>query len=68
MPTLCKDCEHLYEETKKNPRYWMCIKHPRLELGNFVTDELRMTDPYMYCKDINGGACPLFKDKKLNET
>ncbi len=66
MVTLCENCENLHSETKGNPKYWMCIKFPRLEQSNFVTKESRITEPYMYCSQINGGNCPLFKSKKEN--
>lgn len=65
MTTLCEDCEHSHSDNaKRKPYRWMCIMFPRIELDNFVTSEDRMNDPYMYCKDINGGACPLFKKEK----
>jgi hypothetical protein len=40
----------------------MCIKHKRMEGFGFVTagmwDDM---PPYLYAKDVNGGACPLFE-------
>jgi hypothetical protein len=62
--TLCEECEHLHSDTKRNPKYWMCVKFPRVDTQNFVTSEQRLTDPYMYCSQINGGACPLFQKRK----
>jgi hypothetical protein len=66
--TLCEDCEHSHPTNKKRKAYrWMCMKFPRIEMDNFVTTDQRLSDPYMYCKDINGGICPLFKKEKGNQ-
>lgn len=66
MPTYCEDCDHV-----QNPNeHWykqMCIKFPRIEGVGFVTKTYRETDPYMKCKDINGGACPCFTPKRNGE-
>jgi hypothetical protein len=35
--TLCEDCDNLHSDRGKNPKYWMCVKFPRLEYNNFVT-------------------------------
>lgn len=65
MTTYCEDCEHAHAENdKRSPHRWMCVKFPRVEADNFVTKDLRRSDPYMYCYSINGGACPVFKRKK----
>lgn len=66
QPTFCHDCDHLTKESDKAPPFkWMCLKHPRLDGFGFVT---RGTwdnfPPYLYCKDVNGGACPLFEPRK----
>lgn len=62
-PTYCKDCAHAFMERKNDPPWrWMCIKHKRLEGFGFVTDTTwDDMPPYLYCKDVNGGACPLFE-------
>ena len=40
---------------------------PRDEI-NFVSNGLRLTDPFYYCKDINGlGQCRFFEKGKENE-
>lgn len=66
--TLCENCEYSHAENAKRPAYrWMCSKFPRVEAANFVTSAERMSEPFMYCKDINGGKCPLFKKSKLNQ-
>ena len=61
---LCENCEYLHSERKRSPRYWMCLMFPRIDVGNFVTKEERLTDPYMYASQINGGNCPLYKERK----
>ena len=63
--TLCEECEHSHEENKKRPVYrWMCMRFPRMELDNFVSTDVRISDPYMYCSGINGGKCPMFQKVK----
>lgn len=65
MTTLCENCEHSHPENEKRPSYrWMCIMFPRVEQNNFVTTDNRLSEPYMFCKDINGGKCPLFQRAK----
>lgn len=64
MITMCEDCDNLHSDKGKNPKYWMCTKFPRVEHNNFVTKETRLTEPYMYCSNINGGCCPMFTPKK----
>jgi len=65
MIVKCEECVNLHSDRAKNPKYWMCTKFPRLEIDNFVTTETRVSDPYMYCHNINGGCCCLFERKKL---
>jgi len=69
MTTMCEDCQHVHKDTEKQPPWrWMCVKHPRVFDG-FVSTTERTTAPYLFCKDVNGGACPLFKrrtDKQPN--
>ena len=60
--TFCEDCEHMIERSK-HIRYSECQMHPRLNDG-FVSSSVRVTTPYLYCKDVNGGACCLFSPKK----
>lgn len=63
MITMCESCENSHDDNeKKKPYRWMCNKFPRIDNSNFVSRDIRLTDPYMYCKDINGGACPLWKE------
>lgn len=61
--TYCDDCKHVYKANKSDsPSRWMCVHHKRLEGFGFVT---RTTwdnaPPYLFCKDVNGGLCPLFE-------
>lgn len=66
-PTLCRDCEHVHDR-KRAARYWLCIKFPRIEAANFVNPgEWVEQEPYMLCRYINGGMCPLFEPMKGEE-
>lgn len=65
----CEDCKHFHEENKriKYPNRWMCSIFPRDEI-NFVSNGLRLTDPFYYCATINGlGQCRFFEKGKENE-
>ncbi len=43
----------------------LCIKHPRLDGFGFVRyDEWDRLAPYLFCRDVNGGACPLYEPKR----
>lgn len=65
-PTLCENCEHMHPDSRKGPSYRaMCMKQPRLLGTGFVTAEHWDRDPpFMYCKDINGGACSMFEQRR----
>lgn len=65
-PTLCSECDHVHTAGKNDgPWKWMCIKHPRLAGYGFVTGGTwENFPPYLFCRDTNGGACPLFKRKR----
>lgn len=67
--TLCKYCDHPESDsTKGNSRYWLCTQHPRIFDGGFVTDDKwDKHPPYLYCRDTNGGACPLYKPKENDD-
>lgn len=62
-PTYCADCAHLYKAGKNDaPQRWMCIKHKRAEGFGFVTkDTWDNAPPYLFCRDVNAGFCPLFE-------
>ena len=68
-PTICADCDNLSQTGKSDPPWrWLCVKHKRLDGFGFVTqDTWDSMPPYLYCKDVNGGACPLFKPKHNQE-
>lgn len=62
-PTFCETCAHVYKVDRHDPPWrWLCIKHRRIEGFGFVT---RKTwddfPPYLYCRDVNGGQCPLYE-------
>lgn len=70
MPTYCSECDHCMKDHKSAPEYtWTCLRFPRLESG-FLSPTVRDSNlpPYMHCKNINGGACPLFKPKATSQT
>ena len=64
--TICQECDNVHPASlKSHPRYWLCVKFPRLEGFGFVTlTTWTMFEPFMNCHGINGGACPLFTPKK----
>lgn len=67
--TICHDCDNVYPDSRKSaPWRWLCVKHPRMEGFGFVTNEAwDNMPPYLYCRDLNGGACPLFVKRKPQE-
>lgn len=64
--TYCINCDNVAEDSRKrDPWYWLCTKHPRLEGFGFVTNTTwDRAPPYLRCVDCNGGACPLYKERK----
>lgn len=66
-PTFCRDCDHVVEDTRKrSPHQWLCGRHKRLEGQGFVDPDLWIeTDPFLRCKDVNGGACELFDPRRM---
>ena len=65
---LCEDCVHSHLGNKKRKPYrWLCTKFPRIENDNYVTRAEMINEPFMYCCNINGGACPLFEKDENNE-
>ena len=58
-------CAHVHEDSKRSqPWQWLCTKHPRMT-GNgfgFVTNHTwDNAPPFLFCKDVNQGACPLYE-------
>jgi hypothetical protein len=61
--TYCERCANVYRLDRRDPPWrWMCIRHRRMEGFGFVTtgtwDD---APPYLYCRDVNGGQCPLYE-------
>ncbi len=61
--TWCETCD--FYMGGRYPARDMCQKHPRSEGFGFVRKE-QWDDfpPYLFCKDVNGGQCPLFEPKR----
>lgn len=66
MTTFCEECEHMHPDSRKAPSSRaMCIKFPRMSGAGFVSlDKWDKDAPYMLCRDINGGNCPLFETRR----
>mgnify|MGYP001607881414 CR=1 FL=1 len=65
-PTFCRDCEWVVAESRKRSvMQWLCMRHKRLEGQGFVHPEYwAESEPFLRCKDVNGGLCELFEPKK----
>lgn len=60
-PTYCSECDNVIREKNAPPYRWMCAKHQRHEGFGFVTPTTwDNAPPYLFCKDTNGGRCPLY--------
>lgn len=68
-PTFCEDCDHVERESRKKQVFqWLCLQHPCAEKHGFVTRENWTNgEPYLRCKDVNGGICKLFKAKATTQ-
>lgn len=68
-PTYCERCRHVLRvEKSAAPWRWLCIKHRRIEGFGFVTrGTWDAFPPYLYCKDVNGGCCPLFEPADVKQ-
>lgn len=63
--TVCEDCDHLHTQRPADkPWMWMCTKHKRAGGYGFVNRTFSDAVPYLYCKDVNQGFCPLFEPKR----
>jgi len=69
MPTFCKDRDNVDSESRKRvPSQWLCSKFKRLEGHGFVDPEKwAEMEPFMKCRDINGGACPLWSPRRAGQ-
>jgi len=66
-PTFCSDCDGVHPESRARPSYlWLCSQHPKLPgYTGFVTGEVWEKDePFLRCKEVNGGRCKLFKPRR----
>jgi hypothetical protein len=65
-PTFCDACDHVDPQTRKHPPHrWTCLRHPRLEGAGFVVrGQWVDAPPHLYCKDTNGGLCPLYEPRR----
>ncbi len=64
--TWCESCDH--HRPANHPARDMCGKHPRLEGFGYVRKgEWDHFPPWLFCKDVNGGACSLFEPKREGE-
>ncbi|KKN17820.1 hypothetical protein LCGC14_0962020 [marine sediment metagenome] len=64
--TWCEDCDNRIPA--KYPTRDMCTKHPRHDGFGFVLrGQWDDFPPYLFCKDVNGGGCPLFEPKRDGE-
>jgi hypothetical protein len=65
--TQCDRCDYLHPSSKSQSSHlWMCSRHPRLPgFTGFVTGAVWEKDPpFLYCRMVNGGLCPLFTPKR----
>lgn len=69
-PTLCSECDHVHPESRSRATYmWLCAKHKKLPgYTGFVSGHVWERDePFLRCRDVNGGACQLFKAKRNSQ-
>lgn len=64
-PTLCSDCTHPYIPFKgAAPDSWLCSLHRKHGGYGYVTRQYRDNNrPFLRCRDVNAGLCPLFEAK-----
>ena len=64
MITICSRCSNLSKVHKSDPPWrWLCLAVKRMDGFGFVTEDTwDSMPPYAYAKDINHGACPLYKE------
>ena len=62
--TFCEDCKHC-DKTSKHQRYWLCRRHKRVDGFGFITKDMwDNAEPFLYCRNVNGGLCPLYEEIK----
>ncbi len=62
----CEDCtSHIPANYASRD---LCNRHPRHEGHGFVRrGEWANAPPFLFCRDVNNGACPLFEPKRDGE-
>lgn len=67
MITLCQNCDNVHPDSHSRPSFrWLCIAHPKLPgFDGFVVGEhWEKDEPFLRCRDVNGGKCHLFTPKR----
>lgn len=62
--TYCVKCQNVVLSSRKLKQYnWLCSKHKNIEGRGFVDPDVwAKSEPYLKCKDVNGGDCPLYEE------
>ncbi len=64
--TWCELCD--FHTPASHPARDMCGKHPRYEGFGYVRKgQWDNFPPWLFCKDVNSGSCPLFEPKREGE-
>jgi hypothetical protein len=64
-PTYCNTCDNVHGETRREAEYrWLCTRHKRLDGRGYTSPNARNEAPYLYCRDVNAGACPLWEPRR----
>lgn len=72
-PTNCATCDWLHAtciREKWRPEWWVCAAHPDLRHRaniNPMTGEWKGLAPFMRCANINGGACPMYREREVED-
>lgn len=70
MITFCAECKHVYRVNERDmPRYFLCSRHKRSEeqMGYIIRGVWNDAPPYLYCRDVNQGCCPLYEEAPVNQ-
>lgn len=61
--TFCALCEWVDPQSRKQaPHRWLCVRHKRIEgMGFVVPGQWVNAEPYLRCRDVNGGICQLYE-------
>jgi hypothetical protein len=68
--TPCEDCNGVHLDTAKmSPDRWCCVHFPMLPGLSAVAPTRGLpSPPYNRCANINKGHCPLFVERKNQDT